>query len=91
MMDDAFLPLHQMIAEMASFPPEIASEEAGVRSYIDLVEIETPIELDVFRDHDGTLRIGSIPPLYRIDTTFHPWFHNIRFTAQLLSEAQDGE
>ena len=91
MIDDQFLPLHRMIAEMASFPPEIVDQEAGVRSYIHLFEIETPIELDVFRDDEGNLRVGSAPPLYRVDTTFRPWFHNIRFKAHLLSEAQDGE
>ena len=90
MMDDAFLPLHRMIAEMASFPPEIVDKEAGVRSRIHTFEIETPIELDVFRDDDGALHIGSIPPLYRIDTTFRPWFHNLRFTAKLSPEEQDG-
>lgn len=89
-MDDAFLPLHRMIAEMGSFPPEIVDEEAGVRSHIHTFEIATPIELDVFRDDDGTLRIGSTPPLYRVDTTFRPWFHNIRFLAKLLPEEHDG-
>lgn len=89
-MDDAFLPLHRMIAEMGSFPAEILDEEAGVRSHIHTFEIETPIELDVFRDDDGALRIGSTPPLYRVDTSFLPSFHNVRFTAKLSSEEQDG-
>ena len=80
-MDEAFLPLRRMLEEMASFSGEIVDENAGVRSYIHTFEIESPIELDVFRDDDGALRIGSAPPIYRVDTTFRPWFHNIRFVA----------
>jgi hypothetical protein len=89
MMDEAFFPLREMIRDLASFPGEFVDDEAGVRSYIHAFEIESPVELDVFRNEEGEVRIGSAPPLYRVDTTFRPWYHNIRFTAE-LSGSSDG-
>jgi len=95
-MDDAFLPLHQMIEQAVPLGREIRDEEAGVNSCIYACSIETPVELDIVRDENGTLRIGCVPPLYRVSTSFLPVFHEIRFTAELnhlseLAEVPDGE
>jgi hypothetical protein len=89
MMDEAFLPLARMIEEMASFQGEFVDAEAGVRTYVRAFEIELPVEFDVTRDGAGGLRLGTTPPLYRVDTTFRPWYHHVRFTAE-LEEAADG-
>jgi hypothetical protein len=90
MIDEAFMPFQQIIEEMLSFEGEIIDEEAGVRSYINRYEIESPLELDVFRDEEGHLRIGSTPPLYYVDTSFRPSFHRLKFRAE-ISESSDGE
>lgn len=79
-MDEAFIPLRKMIEGMTVFE-EIRDEEAGVHSYIYECGIESPVELDVFRDETGVVRVGSVPPLYRVDTTFRPVFHRLSFTA----------
>lgn len=89
-MDEAFMPFQQIIERMLSFGGEFVDDEAGVRSYIYECEIESPVELDVVRDEQGALRIGSTPPLYYVDTSIRPSFHRLRFTAQ-LSEASDGD
>jgi hypothetical protein len=90
-MDDAFLPLHRMIEQTVPLGREIRDEEAGVNSYIYACSIETPVELDVVRDEDGALRIGCVPPLYRVSTSVLPVFHNIRFTAELNKSPDEGE
>jgi len=89
-MDEAFLPFRQIIEEMLTFRGEFIDEEAGVRTYITDYEIESPVELDVSRDADGTLRIGSTPPLYYVNTSIRPSFHRLRFTAQITEDA-DGD
>jgi hypothetical protein len=89
-MDEAFMPFRQIIEEMLSFRGEFVDEEAGVRSYITDYEIELPVELDISRDEDGTLRIGSTPPLYYVDTAIRPSFHHVKFTVQIAEDA-DGE
>jgi len=85
-MDEAFLPLSQMMTDLASFSGEEVDPEAGVRSYIHAFTVESPIELDVFRDEEGRLRLGITPPIYRVNTTFRPTFHNLRFSAVLAEE-----
>ena len=83
MIDEAFMPFQQVLEEMLAFDGEFVDDEAGVRSYISKYEIESPVELDVVRDENGELQIGSIPPLYRVDTSFRPSFHKLRFTAEI--------
>ena len=90
MIDEAFMPFEEIVARMMSFKGEIVDDEAGVRSYICKCEIESPVELDVVRDEDGSLQIGSTPPLYYVDTSFRPAYHQIRFKAE-ISEAPDGD
>ena len=84
MIDEAFLPLEEIIARMISFRGEFVNDEAGVRSYITRYEIEAPVEMDVTRDDDGTVMIGSTPPIYYVETAMRPVFHQIRFTADLV-------
>jgi hypothetical protein len=84
--DEAFLPLQKMVEELTSLNGEINDSDAGVRSYIYECTLESPVELDVFRDEEGLLRIGSVPPLYYVDTTFRPVFHKLSFTARLSRE-----
>jgi hypothetical protein len=86
--DEAFMPFEEIVARMMAFSGEIVDDDAGVRSYIYRCEIESPVELDVVRDEDGTLQIGSTPPLYYVDTSFRPAYHKLRFKAE-ISEAVD--
>ena len=49
-----------------------------------------PVELDVSRDADGVLRIGSTPPLYYVDTSMRPSYHRLRFRAELDEDVDGG-
>lgn len=86
--DEAFLPLHGLVERMLAFKGEFQDDDAGVRSYITACEIEAPIELDVIRDVDGAIRIGSTPPLYNVRTSILPSVHQLRFRA-VRDEAKD--
>ena len=86
MIDEAFMPFQRVLEEMLAFNGEFVDEEAGVRSYISRYEIESPVELDVMRDENGGLHIGSTPPLYYVDTTFRPSFHKLKFIAEITRE-----
>lgn len=82
-MDEAFLPFSAMIEKIATFEGSIFDEEKGIHSYIQRFEIDTPVELDVFKDEQGNIQIGIVPPLYRVETTFEPSYHSIRFSAEI--------
>lgn len=79
-MDEAFLPLSALAAQVQAVPHGIRDDEAGVSMQISRCVMETPIELELVRDEQGRLAIGTTPPLYRLDTSFQPVFHQIRMT-----------
>jgi hypothetical protein len=88
--DEAFMPFQEILSRMLDFGGELVDEEAGVHSYIYACEIESPVELDIVRDEQGELHIGSTPPIYYVDTTFRPSFHRLKFTAE-RTENIDGD
>jgi hypothetical protein len=88
--DEAFHALDGILAGMAPAQAEFVDDDAGVRSYIHRFEIESPVELDVSRDADGVLRIGSTPPLYYVNTSLRPAYHRLRFHAELTSDVDGG-
>lgn len=81
MIDEAFLPFREILTRMLAFDGVIENDSAGVRSEIVECSIDSPVELDVTRDEAGNLQIGTVPPLYDVDTTIRPAFHRLRFTA----------
>jgi hypothetical protein len=97
MIDEAFLPFRGLIEQMLSFGGEFVDEAEGVRSYIYECEIDSPVELDVVQTAGGGLQIGTVPPLYYVDTTFRPSYHKLRFTVRLqqdpaqLQQDSDGD
>lgn len=84
-MDEAFMPFRQVFEQMLSFDGEILDDELGIHSYICECEIDSPVELDVFRDEQGLLQIGTTPPLYYVDTSIQPSFHRLKFKAQRIA------
>ena len=90
MIDEVFLPLREIVARMLAFDGVCADDGAGVRSQVVECSIDTPVELDVARDAAGNLQIGTIPPLYRVDTSIRPTFHRLRFTAVRTEDTHGG-
>lgn len=87
-MDEAFVPLSEMMRDMGSPPADLVDEDAGVHTYVTRFELESPVELDVGFDESGRVFIGSNPPLYVVDTSYRPVYHRIRFAAE-RSEVSD--
>jgi hypothetical protein len=88
-MDEAFVPISRVVAGMLVFG-ELVDDDAGVRSYVHRCEIESPVELDIGRDAQGVLQIGTTPPLYYVDTSYRPSFHRLTFKAE-LTEPRRGD
>jgi hypothetical protein len=81
MIDPAFLPFSEALAALLDFPGSLVDNDAGVRAHIYECTIELPMEIGVSRGADGSLELGSAPPLYYVATTFRPSYHRVRFTA----------
>lgn len=91
MMDEAFLPLNSIIDKILEIPGNFSDEESGVHSYIYEIEVGTPIELDITLNDDGTVKIGTVPPMYRVDTSFRPSYHSITIKAEKYTAPENGE
>jgi hypothetical protein len=81
-MDEAFHPLHRIVEDMAPVGAGFRDEALGVHTYVTRLTVESPLELDITRDGAGALTIASTPPLYRVETTSLPSFHQLRFTVE---------
>ncbi|MCD5344936.1 hypothetical protein PX701_09660 [Agromyces sp. H3Y2-19a] len=86
-MDEAFVPLHEMLPGLLPLAPPIDDREAGVRTTIVGCEVETPIELDL-TVRGSSIEIGMVPPLYHVATADLPVFHAIRIVVE--QEPDDG-
>jgi hypothetical protein len=85
-MDESFFPLHSVIEGLKPTPSEFFDDDEGVHSFIDKIEIDMPVELSITVDSNGTVIIGTTPPLYYVDTTYRPSYHQIRFVAEKNNE-----
>ncbi len=85
-MDEAFLPFSEMIQKMVDIDGELYTDDRSIHSYVYEFEVNTPIEIDVIVDEFGKVKLGIIPPLYRVETSFRPSYHSITFNAEKITE-----
>ena len=81
-MDEAFLPLNQLLPELIPNLPDITDDDAGVRTRITGYEVTTPVELGIVVKPDGSVELGAAPPLYHVATSTLPVFHTVRLVAE---------
>ena len=80
-LDEAFLPLSELVPALLPRLPDLVDHESGVRSRIVGYEVSTPVELDIVVDAQGGVVIGSTPPIYHLATSDLPIFHQVRLVA----------
>lgn len=80
-MDEAFLPLAELVPGLLPHLPLLVDEDAGVRAWVDALEVETPVELGIDVGPDGRVTLGGAPPLYHVETSELPVLHRVRLTA----------
>ena len=85
-MDEAFLPLDQLLPGLLPGVEDLVDPDAGVRSRVTGLEVQTPVELDIRVGPNGVVRFGGSPPIYHLETSTLPVFHSIRLTAVRAAE-----
>jgi hypothetical protein len=80
-LDEAFLPISELLPLLLPDIPDLVDEEAGIRSRMVACEVDTPVELDIQVSAGGQVVLGGVPPLYHEQTTWLPVFHRVRLTA----------
>jgi hypothetical protein len=78
--DEAMMTIEEMVNELLEPIETIVDDDNGVSMGIEKIEIDMPVQLDVVVDENGKVQIGTTPPLYKIETSFMPVFHQLRFS-----------
>ena len=77
--DEDFIELSDFILEMSNvdfyLSEHFLDEEIVLQPK--KIETQTPVQLSIEIDENNEVRIGAIPPMYYVETTFMPVFHNI--------------
>src|SRR5918993_3996211 len=82
--DEAMMSIAEMVSFFFESFEEITDEEEGVVMGIEKICLDMPVQLDVVLNQDGSVNVGTAPPLYRIDTSFSPIFHQLKFTMERI-------
>ena len=80
--NEDFIPLSEFIDEMGSVDYFIQEQfaDTAVSMSVEKLQAESPCQLLIEVDERNKIRIGAIPPMYYVETTIMPVFHNIRLT-----------
>lgn len=80
--DEAFLEISDFVQELADMEGQVGSEAIGVSMEIEKATMELPVELDIQVDDQGKVYLGAIPPMYYVETTIMPVFHQIKLKVE---------
>ena len=81
-MDNSFQYFSEMLLNMTAVDGRFSSTDAGFEMEIEKISIETPVELSINVSSSGKVEIGTVPPLYHVETTFQPSYHSITIHAE---------
>ncbi|MBL6445548.1 hypothetical protein JMN32_04465 [Fulvivirga sp. 29W222] len=80
--DEAMLEMSEFVYEMSDIDGYLTSEEAEFALKMEGAELDIPVQLDIRVAEDGTVKIGGSPPLYYVETTVMPVFHQMKIHIQ---------
>lgn len=75
--DEAYLSVSDFVNDLAELEGKISDQISAVSMQITKAKIGIPIELDIVVDEAGKVSIGIAPPIYSINTSMPPVFHQI--------------
>lgn len=78
--DEAAAPLHAVTDALLAFAGQVRDAEDVVAWSVEEMELETPLELEVHVQPDGTVVLGSTPPSVTTDVSWAPVFHTLKVT-----------
>ena len=82
--DESMMTVEEMVNELIGPIEEIVDQEEGVVQSIHKLEMNMPVQLEVVVDDDGNVQIGTTPPLYKLETSFMPVFHQLSFSFEKI-------
>lgn len=87
--DEAMLEMSEFVAQMTAVDGYLFDEEWQVATRLEDVEMSIPVQLDLHVADDGLVTIGGSPPLFYINTTVMPVFHQLRVTISVNENSEN--
>ena len=87
-LDEAFLSWASYIEESSDLEGAVADPGKGIAMTVERAEINMPVELDVVVHEDGHVELGAIPPLYYVETSVMPVYHQVTLTLEIFQGVQ---
>ena len=83
LIDEAMLEMADLLSQMNGSEEDLASGEYGFTLYPESIFLDMPLQLDIQKTEDGRMVIGGSPPLYYVETTIMPVFHQLRMKIEV--------
>lgn len=82
--DEAFLTMSELIETLSDLEGHVTGLEGAeiIRMEMEAVELELPLQLDITVSDEGEVIVGGVPPLYYVETTVLPVFHQLRIALE---------
>ena len=81
--DESMMSLSDMVEDLVEpFEPE-QDEHRFLSMSLQSIHLDMPVQLQVSVFDGGKVKLGITPPLYKIETSFQPVFHQIKFTCAI--------
>ena len=80
--DEAMMSLSDMVEDIIEPFEPMRDQEQHVSMSLVSIHLDMPVQLQVSVGEDGRVALGITPPLYQVETSFAPVFHQIRFTCE---------
>lgn len=87
--DEAMMEMGEFISQMSEVEGYLLDEKWQTATRLENVEMEIPIQLDLHVNDDGLLTIGSSPPLFYVNTTVMPVFHQLKVTISVNENSEN--
>ncbi len=88
--DRASLPLAEFILNASDLEGGTQGEATDDPMRIERAKLGMPVELEIVVDERGEVTLGATPPLYYLDTSVMPVFHQVTLTLEPMVPSDDG-
>lgn len=84
---DAYSPIDEelaspaeVIAALGDIEGYMEDPELEMGLYVETIKVDLPVELDIHVNPDGSIVLGSAPPLYDVETSYTSILHQVKVT-----------
>ena len=81
--DEAMLHLSDFVSQMTDVEGYVRDDDDAAAMLLQRVKLSIPLQVDFHVKEDGSVILGSSPPLYYTETTFLPVFHQLDITIKI--------